>query len=68
MGTVLKSTKHRPCRPKIDVFYSKRTWNIGGENKIFYENFGFLERYLNPQTIAPVDPKLTYFTEKVHET
>ena len=33
IGTVLKSTNHRPCRPKIYVFYSIRASNIGGENK-----------------------------------
>ena len=41
---------------------------MGGENKTYYENFGLLERYLNPQAIAPIDPKLTYFTENVHGT
>ena len=68
MGTVLKTTKHGPCRPKVEVFYTIRAWNIGGENKTKYENFGSWERYLNPQTTALVGPKLTYFTAYVHGT
>ena len=68
MGTAIKSTKFGPYLPKIDDFYSIRAWNIGGENKTLYENFGSWERYLNQQTMAPGDPKLTYFTSYVHGT
>ena len=152
METVLKSTNNRQCRPKVDVFYSIRAWDIGGETipsmkilghgngskihkpsdlstqswcllqhtcmvhrrwkqdlvwKLWVmktvlkstnpwrlkqdlvwnlwvmgtvqkstnhrpcrpkENFGSWKRYLNPQTIASVDPKLTFFTAYVHGT
>ena len=57
MGTVLKSTYHGSCRPKVDVCYSIRSWNKWQWKQDLVWQFLFMGTVLKSTYHGPCRPK-----------